>query len=208
MNTIMRTVGGAVGGQLSAAVLTAHLDLNDEITDAGFTAAFWVITISLVAAAAFVLLLPGRARRAPAPVEVPATGADEVEVPEGLAFEAAVGPGAGSEPGLHPALLSGRVRRDGVHVPAAILTVIAGDGREVLHTRADDAGEFRLDVPSGRYYVVVTDDGRDPRAVGVLVNGHPVRLDLTLPGPGAPGGRHHNGPAPQEGSHSGLVRRS
>jgi hypothetical protein len=167
MNTIMRTVGGAIGGQIAAAVLTAHLDLDGELTDAGFTAAFATITVSLVVAVIFVLAIPGRRRL---PVQVPA--------PAGLA-EAALTPAA--EPDRAPGVLVGRVRRSGARVPAAVLTVIGLDGREVLHTRADAAGEFTVEVPPGRYFVIATDAGRTPHAVSVELNGHPVDLDLVLP---------------------------
>jgi hypothetical protein len=177
MNTIMRTVGGAVGGQLSAAVLTAHLGVGGNPTDAGYTAAFTVIAISLLGSVVFVLAVPGRrhARKAAA------TSPGAEEVPAGLLVEPAV-PIAIDEP-LSGQTLAGRVRRGRERVPAAVLTVIGDHGREVLHTRADDAGEFRIHVPSGHYYVIVTDAGRDPKAVAVELNGHPVSLDVALPAP-------------------------
>ncbi|MBA3745674.1 hypothetical protein [Sporichthya sp.] len=46
------------------------------------------------------------------------------------------------------------------HPRPGAVTVIGLDGREVLHTRADDAGEFTIGVPPGRYFVVATDAGR------------------------------------------------
>jgi hypothetical protein len=167
----MRTVGGAVGGQLSAAVLTAHLAANGDNTDSGFTAAFTVVAVSLVAAVVFVLAIPGKRRgRAPA-----------AEVPAGLVEEVVTGLGVDTE--LASGVLLGRVQRGTARVPAAVLTVIGMDGREVLHTRADESGEFAVHVPSGRYYVIATDEGRDPQAVAVELNGHPVTVNVALPSP-------------------------
>ncbi|HUR74625.1 MAG TPA: MFS transporter [Sporichthya sp.] len=166
MNTIMRTVGGAIGGQLAAAVLTAHLSATGDLTDTGFTAAFATITVSLVVAVFFVLAIPAR----PRPAVVP-----------GWAPEAVVALTPGIEPHPPAGTLSGSVRRSGSRVPAAVLTVIGVDGREVLHTRADAAGEFTVRVPPGRYFVVATEAGRTPQAVSVELNGHPVTLDLALP---------------------------
>ena len=67
MNTIMRTIGAALGSQVAAAIITANtLPGTDIPTEHGFTIAF-----TLSAVGALVALLPtfllGR-RRAPQPV--------------------------------------------------------------------------------------------------------------------------------------------
>lgn len=160
MNAIMRTVGGAIGGQVAAAVLTGYLTASGYPREAGYTLTFLLLAGALGIALISVLAIPKPARAAGVtrgPVEV------------------------APEPDPAPGVLLGRVRRADTRVPAAVLTVIGLDGREVLHTRANDAGEFTIEVPPGRYFVVVTDAGRSPQAVSVELNGHPVDLDLLLP---------------------------
>ncbi|MCL2418743.1 MAG: MFS transporter [Conexibacteraceae bacterium] len=61
MNTVMRTLGGALGGQLSATFIAAHT-LHGLPTVAGFTESYWMATGFLVVAALSGLLVPvGRA---------------------------------------------------------------------------------------------------------------------------------------------------
>jgi len=143
-----------------------------------------------------VLFLPGRKPRA-AKVSPDAAVTVADEVPLGLGAEAAV-PVAVVEPALGT-LVSGRVRRGGAPV-AAVLTVIGPGGRQVLNSRADERGEFAVSLRPGRYYVVATDAGRDPRAVAVDVNGRPVQVDLALPGVSAPpaGGIPATSPAAED----------
>jgi EmrB/QacA subfamily drug resistance transporter len=64
INAIMRTVGGALGSQVAAAIVAAHLLSNGTPEESGYTTAFALaagaILLSLVAAS----LVPGRARAA------------------------------------------------------------------------------------------------------------------------------------------------
>jgi EmrB/QacA subfamily drug resistance transporter len=59
MNTVMRTVGGALGGQLTATFLADHTR-NGYPTVTGFTDSFVLSTCFLVVCAAAALLVPGR----------------------------------------------------------------------------------------------------------------------------------------------------
>jgi EmrB/QacA subfamily drug resistance transporter len=59
MNTVMRTVGGALGGQLTATLLTSHVR-NGLPTVTGFTASFAMSTGFLVVCTIAALLVPGR----------------------------------------------------------------------------------------------------------------------------------------------------
>jgi hypothetical protein len=66
MNAVMRTLGGAFGGQIAAAVLAANLGLLDSPTAHGYTLAFALCAGAAGSAAVAALLVPGR-RRALAP---------------------------------------------------------------------------------------------------------------------------------------------
>jgi MFS family permease len=59
MNTVMRTVGGALGGQLTATFLADHVH-NGYPTVTGFTDSFVLSTCFLVVCAGAALLVPGR----------------------------------------------------------------------------------------------------------------------------------------------------
>jgi MFS family permease len=59
MNTVMRTVGGALGGQLTATLLTSHVR-NGVPTVGGFTASFAMSTAFLVVCTFAAVLVPGR----------------------------------------------------------------------------------------------------------------------------------------------------
>ena len=59
MNTVMRTVGGALGGQLTATFLADHVR-NGYPTVTGFTDSFVLSTCFLVVCTAAALLVPGR----------------------------------------------------------------------------------------------------------------------------------------------------
>ena len=71
MNTVMRTVGGALGGQLAATFISDHVR-NGLPTLTGFTESFAMSTGFLVVCCLAALLVPGRlsgrAARAPEPV--------------------------------------------------------------------------------------------------------------------------------------------
>ena len=61
INTIMRTIGGSVGSQVTAAVLAAHhLPGSPLPAESAFTLAFVISAIGVVAAFAAALLIPGR----------------------------------------------------------------------------------------------------------------------------------------------------
>jgi MFS family permease len=62
MNTVMRTVGGALGGQLTATFLADHVR-NGLPTVTGFTDSFVLSTCFLVVCTAAALLVPGRHSR-------------------------------------------------------------------------------------------------------------------------------------------------
>ncbi len=63
MNTIMRTIGGAFGAQIAAAIVTNHIAEGSRYaTESGFTAAFVIGTIALGVAFLAALLIPGRVR--------------------------------------------------------------------------------------------------------------------------------------------------
>lgn len=65
MNTIMRSVGGALGAQISASIVGAQLGASGLPTESGFEIAFLVSAAALGLAFAAALLIP---RRAAAPV--------------------------------------------------------------------------------------------------------------------------------------------
>src|SRR4029079_14819749 len=59
MNTIMRTVGGAFGAQIAAAIITNHVEPGTTFpTESGFTTAFVVGAISVAVAFAAATLIP------------------------------------------------------------------------------------------------------------------------------------------------------
>jgi EmrB/QacA subfamily drug resistance transporter len=64
MNTIMRTIGGAVGSQVSASIIAASVVSGGLPTDGGFTDAFAVSALAMLLAGAAALAVPGRARAA------------------------------------------------------------------------------------------------------------------------------------------------
>jgi MFS family permease len=69
MNTVMRTLGGALGGQLSATFIAGHVS-HGLPTVTGFTQSFVLATGFLVVGVAASLLAPRPARR-PSPAEQP-----------------------------------------------------------------------------------------------------------------------------------------
>jgi EmrB/QacA subfamily drug resistance transporter len=70
MNTIMRTIGGAIGAQLSASILVAFAAADGLATDEGFTLAFLASAAALFCAFGASLLVP---RRHPAVARAGAT---------------------------------------------------------------------------------------------------------------------------------------
>jgi MFS family permease len=65
MNTVMRTIGGAIGGQLAATFISGHTGTGGLPTVTGFTITFWMATVFLVVCTLTGLLIPsGRATSA------------------------------------------------------------------------------------------------------------------------------------------------
>jgi EmrB/QacA subfamily drug resistance transporter len=63
INAIMRTVGGAIGAQISAAVVSAHFVLGGRFpAESGFTTAFAMSAIAAAVALAVVFVIPSRER--------------------------------------------------------------------------------------------------------------------------------------------------
>jgi EmrB/QacA subfamily drug resistance transporter len=79
MNTIMRTVGGAFGGQIAAAIVADHVVAGTGFAaESGFTSAFVMGTVAVAFALVAAALIPGRRARAEAvpagATEAPAGG--------------------------------------------------------------------------------------------------------------------------------------
>jgi EmrB/QacA subfamily drug resistance transporter len=78
MNTIMRTVGGAFGAQIAAAIISGNLVAGSAYpAEAGYTEAFLISAAALCLALLAALLIPGRGSGATAPrdvAEAPARG--------------------------------------------------------------------------------------------------------------------------------------
>jgi len=69
MNTIMRTIGGAFGGQIAAVIIAEHVTAGSAFpSESGFTTAFAVGAIALALALAAAAGIPGRRRPTPAGV--------------------------------------------------------------------------------------------------------------------------------------------
>jgi EmrB/QacA subfamily drug resistance transporter len=62
INTIMRTIGGALGGQIAASVVAGHVAADGLPKEAGFTMAFAISTVGLLAAFAAACAIPVRRR--------------------------------------------------------------------------------------------------------------------------------------------------
>jgi len=83
-------------------------------------------------------------------------------------------------------LLRGTVRRsDGGPVPGAVLTLIDVAGRQTGRCAGGSDGRYALGAPgAGSYVLVAVAPGHQPRAVGLMVGGSPVVLDVVLGGVG------------------------
>ena len=64
MNTVMRTIGGAIGGQLTATLISDHVAHSGLPTVTGFTESFVLATAFLAVGALTGLLIPGRREQA------------------------------------------------------------------------------------------------------------------------------------------------
>lgn len=71
MNTIMRTIGGAIGGQIAASIVAGHIAAGGLPEESGFTIAFVMSGLGMVAAFALALAIPGRRPRERAPKAAP-----------------------------------------------------------------------------------------------------------------------------------------
>jgi EmrB/QacA subfamily drug resistance transporter len=61
MNTIARTAGGALGGQVAASILTSNLITGTAMpSEHGFVVAFWILTGALALASLAAISVPGR----------------------------------------------------------------------------------------------------------------------------------------------------
>jgi hypothetical protein len=67
MNTIMRTIGGAVGAQLTASIVASSAAPGGLPSDSGYTLAFAVATGALFVSVFAAAAVPGRRRRSEAP---------------------------------------------------------------------------------------------------------------------------------------------
>jgi MFS family permease len=78
MNTIMRTVGGAFGAQIAAAIIAGNLVAGSAYpAEEGYTEAFLISAAALCLALLAAFLIPGRGAGAAAPrdiAEAPARG--------------------------------------------------------------------------------------------------------------------------------------
>ena len=85
------------------------------------------------------------------------------------------------------------VRRDGEPVPAAVVALLDGRGSEVDTTKTATDGGGELRAPhSGRFLMIVSADGYQPRAVTFAVDEEPVELALLLPRSAAVSGSVHS----------------
>ena len=63
MNTIVRTIGGAIGAEIAASVLGAHLLASGEPAKHGYTITFSICVAVLLAGVLASVAVPGRTRR-------------------------------------------------------------------------------------------------------------------------------------------------
>ncbi len=89
------------------------------------------------------------------------------------------------------------VRRDGEPVPAAVVALLDGHGREVdtAKTAVDGGGELHS-PHAGRFLMIVSADGYQPRAVILTVDNQPVELAMLLPRSAVVGGTVRSGGEP------------
>ena len=70
MNTIVRTIGGAIGAQVAVSILASTV-AGGYPSEHGYTVTFAVCFVVMVGAVAASLLVPGRKRTSEAPHVVP-----------------------------------------------------------------------------------------------------------------------------------------
>ncbi|MGQ0465126.1 MAG: MFS transporter [Sporichthyaceae bacterium] len=146
INTIMRTIGGTLGGQIAASLIVGHLAANGLPEEIGFTLAFAMFGISLVLATIASLYIPNpRPKTAAAAIVVP-------EVP------------AVSVPPL--GVVRGTVRdADGTGFAGATVILLDEQGNVAHSVVTDAAGGFEIPqvVPVEHTFVVVAAD-QEPHA--------------------------------------------
>ena len=71
MNTIVRTIGGAIGAQVAVSILATHALADGYPSEEGYTITFAVCFLVMVAGVVASLLVPGRRAEAEAPHVVP-----------------------------------------------------------------------------------------------------------------------------------------
>ena len=82
MNTIVRTIGGAIGAQVAVSILSAHTLADGYPSEHGYTITFAICFIVMIGAVIASLLVPGRRRESIAPVPVPAPVAEPLPAVE------------------------------------------------------------------------------------------------------------------------------
>jgi EmrB/QacA subfamily drug resistance transporter len=143
INTIMRTIGGALGGQIAATLIAGHVQANGLPGEVGFTASFAMFTVAGVLAMVATAAIPAR-----------------VTVPTVIDTEAAAQPSG--EPG-HLAI-TGTVHAAHGPLYAAVVVLLDSTGAVVQSTRTDFDGGYRFpDPPVGGESVVVFADGFAPQ---------------------------------------------
>jgi hypothetical protein len=86
------------------------------------------------------------------------------------------------------------VRRDGEPVAKAVVALLDDRGREVDTTKTAPDGGGELHTPhGGRFLMIVSADGYQPRAATLTVDEQPVELALLLPRSAAVAGSVHAG---------------
>lgn len=80
--------------------------------------------------------------------------------------------------------ISGRIRRsDASSVAGAALTLIDQGGKQVGRGTGHEDGSYTIGAPGwGSYVLIVSADGHQPQASGLVVGDEPVTLDFTLAG--------------------------
>jgi EmrB/QacA subfamily drug resistance transporter len=141
MNTIMRTIGGVLGGQIAASLITGHIQANGFPSEVGFTASFGMFTVAGVLAMVATVFVPARAGQPVIDVEAPAQPT--------------------AEPG-HLAI-TGTVRAAHGPLHAAVVVLLDHEGQVVQTTHTDLDGAYRFpDPPIGGESVLAMADGFAP----------------------------------------------
>jgi EmrB/QacA subfamily drug resistance transporter len=184
INTIMRTIGGALGAQISASIVAGSVGATGHPGESGFVAAFLMSAIGLAAATAFAVAIPRRIAAAAHSASADVVAATPVAPPP---------PEPAMAPLPHPAALPtvpvgpslrGRVLHlEPRPLPAASVTITDRSGRHVAHAYSDADGAFELAVDSpGVYLVHTARNGDRPLVQTVRLGFEPTELEITLHG--------------------------